>query len=382
MGESREILIAGGGLGGLAAAIALRQKGFQVAVFEKSSELREVGAGLSVWPNATRVLARLGLLEQTLRHSQILKCLRLQTWKGKVLAEVRCVGECETPTICIHRADLLAILSEKIPTECIHLGEKLETFEQNETEVVARFASGKTAQGRALIGADGIHSTVRRLVLGQSRPIYRGYHAWRGVARFLPKTFPLTMAAETWGRGLRFGMAPMGSGQTYWYATANAPEGALGNPSGWKNELREAFGAWASPIPELIEASEPDSILKHDMVDRRAVRRWGRGRVTLLGDAAHLTTPNLGQGACMALEDAAVLADCLGENREDLPAPLRRYESQRYARAAFIIRESRRIGQLGQLENSWAVALRTTFLRMIPGFLNERRHRLYFSYDF
>ncbi len=341
VGKNKRILIAGAGLGGLAAAVALLQEGFEVALFEKSDELREVGAGLSVWPNATRVLKRLGLLEDALRRSQVLKCLRLQTWRGQLLSEVSVVGECDISAICIHRADLLAILKQQVPPECVHLGEQLVGFEQDEEGVVASFSSGRIAEGDALVGADGTHSTVRVFLLGESKPVYRGYQAWRGVAQCLPTTYPPTTAVESWGHGKRFGIESMGRGRTFWYATVNSPQGVHGDPAEWKDEVRELFKGWVRPIPEVIESTEPEAILKHEMEDRPPVRHWGRGRVTLLGDAAHLTTPNLGQGACMALEDALVLAQCLAQDDQETSAKLRPYESLRYARTAFLTRESK-----------------------------------------
>lgn len=374
-----KILIAGGGLGGLTAAVALSRRGFQISLFEKSDELREIGAGLGVWPNATRVLRELGVLEKALGQGATINCIQVRTWRGELISEVRAVAEFDTPAICIHRADLLSILKEQVPSECVHLGEKLESFKEGESGVIAHLSSGRTAEGHVLVGADGIHSRVRALLWGESKPVYRGYQAWRGVVGLELRTHPPATTIEFWGHGKRFGVAPIGHGRIFWYATANAPEGTLGEQAGWKDELRSAFQGWHSPIPELIEATDEAAILKHEMVDRPPLRRWGKGRVTLLGDAAHLTTPNLGQGACLAMEDAAVLARCLAEN-EDAPNMLREYESSRRARAAFIIRESRRAGQLGQLEGRLAVALRAFVLKMSPRILSEMRHRLYYSY--
>jgi 2-polyprenyl-6-methoxyphenol hydroxylase-like FAD-dependent oxidoreductase len=218
-------------------------------------------------------------------------------------------------------------------------------------------------------------------MVGVSRPIYRGYQAWRGVTQFVPTTHPPTTAVESWGHGKRFGFESIGRGGTFWYATVNAPQGTLGDLAGWKDEARVAFGGWVNPIPQLIESTDPGAILKHEIEDRAPVRPCGQGRITLLGDAAHLTTPNLGQGACMALEDALVLARSLAENGRDVADRLRRYESLRHGRTAFLTREARRIGRLGQLQNRWAVALRTFALRLTPSFLGEMRHRQYFSFE-
>jgi 2-polyprenyl-6-methoxyphenol hydroxylase-like FAD-dependent oxidoreductase len=377
---NENIVIVGGGIGGLATAIALRQQGFGIAVCEQAEELREIGAGLSVWPNATRVLKRLGVLQDVLDRSATLERLQLRTWKGKLLSDIKTVADFETPSVCIHRAELLSILAEQIPNECVHLGERLESFEERGEVVIASFSDGLKVEGHALIGADGLNSTVRAQILDPSKPIYRGYWACRGVAPFtLPKHDSHT-AIETWGPGQRFGIEPMSRGRVFWYATANAIEGALGAQPGWKDELREKFRQWPSPIPEVIEATEREAILKHEIVDRRSVRRWGEGCVTLLGDAAHPTTPNLGQGACMAIEDAFVLAQCLTRKGE-MQGRLRKYESVRFKRTKYITRESRRAGRIGQMENALAVALRSVWLKTLPTVLVDMIHRSYYAFE-
>lgn len=375
-----KIIIVGGGIGGLAAALALRQQGCEVAVFEQAQELREIGAGLSVWPNATRVLKKLGLLTEVLNRSEVLERLQLRTWKGQLLSDIRTIADFETPSVCIHRADLLSVLKEQIPDERVHLGEKFENFEERDGNIVAGFSSGQKVEGQALIGADGLNSTVRAQTLGQSKPIYRGYWACRAIANFtLPQGYSHT-ATETWGYGQRFGIEPLRHGRVFWYATANAPEGTLGDQLSWKDELREKFKQWHGPIPELIEATEPEAILKHEILDRQPVRHWGQGRVTLLGDAAHPTTPNLGQGACMAIEDALILSRCLA-GKEEMPVRLRKYESLRFKRTKYITRESRRAGRIGQMENALAVALRSVWLKTLPTFLVNMRHRSYYSFE-
>jgi 2-polyprenyl-6-methoxyphenol hydroxylase-like FAD-dependent oxidoreductase len=379
--HGKKIIIAGGGLGGLAAEVALLERGFQVAVFEKSSELREVGAGLSVWPNATLVLKKLGLLDEALRLGEPILRLLLNNWRGTNLLEVRAVAGCETPAICIHRAELMSVLKSRVPAESVHLGERLVEFEDNGDVATARFSSGRTIEGDALIGADGIQSTVRTLLWGESKPVYSGYQGWRGVAECVPASYPAGTAIELWGRGQRFGVERLSRNRTFWYATANAPEGSFGDRARWKDQLSKLFAGWANPVHELIEATESASILKHEIEDRRPTSRWGRGRITLLGDAAHLTTPNLGQGACMALEDALVVARSLSEGRLDTPYRLRQYESLRHRRTALLTREARRVGRIGQLENGLAVFVRDLALRLTPNVFSELRHRKYFSFS-
>src|SRR5713226_5634608 len=252
-----KILIAGGGLGGLTAANALLQNRFQVEVFEKSHELREIGAGVSLWPNATRVLRKLALLDDVLRRGQVITSIQVRTWRGELISETRVVGQFETPGICIHRTDLLSILSENVPSECMHLSEKLESLREHDKAVVVGLSSGRTAEGDVLVGADGIHSRVRALLWGGTKPVYRGYQAWRGIANLEMKTHPPTTSMEFWGCGKRFGIILIGPDRVFWYATANAPEGKLGEQSTWKHELLGTFQDWCSPIPELLEATEP-----------------------------------------------------------------------------------------------------------------------------
>ena len=170
---------------------------------------------------------------------------------------------------------------------------------------------------------------------------------------------------ESWGRGRRFGLAKLGRGRTYWYATKNAPEGEEDEPVGRKGELLARFGRWHKPIPTVIRATEESRILRNDVCDREPIKRWGKGRVTLLGDAAHPMTPDLGQGACQAIEDAAVLAGCLKEEGET-EAALRFYEALRVDRTAYIARQSRRLARIGQLENPLLCWLRGAVLKAIP----------------
>ncbi len=375
---SLRVLIAGGGLGGLTAAIALRRAGLDVLVFEKAPELREIGSGLSVWPNATRALDRLGLLEPVLAVSHELRLLQLRTSRGRVISRAA-VDRGEHPSVCVHRAELLSVLKERVPGECVRVSHELETFEDNGSRVTAHFTGGVAAEGDALVGADGVRSRARAILLGDREPVYRGYHAWRGVAPCAHPEHDRSAAIEFWGRGRRFGMEPMTQSRTFWYATRNAPAGSLGESSSWKDEVREAFRGWASPVPDVIEATPPEAIVKHPIEDRPVRRRFGSGRVTLLGDAAHLTTPNLGQGACLAVEDAVVLAGCLVA-AGDVPQALRRYESGRYRRARYIVAESRRIGWIGQLEGLLSVAVRDAALRALPQRLNEGAHRRYFAF--
>jgi 2-polyprenyl-6-methoxyphenol hydroxylase-like FAD-dependent oxidoreductase len=364
MTNQRHAIVCGGGIGGLASAIALRRIGWVVSIYEQAPELREVGAGLAIWANAVRALERLGIAAPIRALEPPTPSGGIYTWRGQPLirdssaALAQRVGEI---SVVLHRADLLAILHQNVPQECVRLGQRCARITQNADSVTAHFADGSEARGDLLIGCDGIRSVVRAQLVGDGDPVYAGYTADRAVTPFDPAQ---VMAGEYWGQGARFGVAPLSGGRVYWFATRNAPAGTRETPEAAQARLLTTFRDWCSPIPEIIAATDPAVILHNDIADRPPLASWSAGRVTLLGDAAHPMTPNLGQGACQALEDAVVLADCL-DGTAELGAALSAYEQRRIPRTTRIVEQSRRIGQVGQWQNPLACALRDALTRHV-----------------
>ncbi|HLL82544.1 MAG TPA: FAD-dependent monooxygenase [Longimicrobium sp.] len=375
--ETRPIIIAGGGIGGLSAAIALRRAGFEAQVFERAPELREVGAGISLWPNATRQLRRWGVLAEVVRRGFVFHEGAFRSRDGRVLMRIRFGGQ-DAPCVLIHRAALHSALAGALPPWAVTTGATAEDFTDAGDHVRVHFAGLGEVEGAALVGADGLRSAVRRRLLDDGEPVYRGYPVWRGVAEGdFPEAAELT---ESLGAGLRFGIVPIGEGRVAWWATANEPEGSADGGEGAKAKLLRLFGEWHEPIPRLLEATPADAILKNDSYDRPPVRGWSRGRVTLLGDAAHPTTPNMGQGGCMAIEDGAVLADALVRNPE-IPDALRDFAQRRFRRVARIVRQSLQYGQLAQWERPAAVRLRDALFRLTPDAVTALAMRGTFAFD-
>jgi len=372
MSSQPHAIIIGGGIGGLASGIALRQAGWAVSIYEQASELREVGAGLSLWANAVRALDHLGLAAAVRALQPPMPSGGIYTWQGAPLitdstpALAQRVGEV---SVVVHRADLLAILRQSFGMESVALGQRCVGIEQDADGVTARFADGSSARGELLLGCDGIHSSVRAQLVGDGAPVYAGYTAYRGVTHFDPA---LVQAGEYWGRGARFGIAPLSGGRVYWFATRNAPANTHESPAATQARLLALFRDWYAPIPDIIAATDPTTILHNDIADRPPLARWRVGRATLLGDAAHPMTPNLGQGACQALEDAVVLASCL-DSATDLDAGLRAYEQQRIPRTSRIVQQSRRIGQIGQWQHPLACALRDALTRHVLARAQDRQ---------
>jgi 2-polyprenyl-6-methoxyphenol hydroxylase-like FAD-dependent oxidoreductase len=376
---AKKIGIIGGGIGGIATALALRQAGVDAVVYEKAPRLQEVGAGMMLWPNATRVLRELGLLENVLAQSGPNTNFLVQAKSGKVLMNIA-LGQFDVPAVCIRRADLLAILLAALPSDCVSLGCELDRLEQSSDNVRLHFKGGRVEEHDAVIGADGIRSRVRAELFGTSDPIYRGYTVWRGLARYDGNAVTPGSNSETWGTGKRFGILNTGHGRFTWYATANVPSNHLDAPCGRKRELQQMFAGWHEPISDFLDATDEDKILKHGARDCAPLRRWGYGMVSLLGDAAHPCTPNLGQGGCMALEDALVLAKCV-EREPTLVAALRRYESLRHQRTRHIQQRSLLMGRIGQWQNPLVVTGRRVITRILPARLFERNLRRVYAYD-
>lgn len=376
---SANVGIVGGGIGGIAAAVALYRSGVNVSVYERAGELREVGAGMMLWPNATRVLRELDLLDEEVvaqsgRNTHFL--VRKST--GKILMSIA-LGQFEVPAVCMRRADLLSILLTALPAECLHLGYKFERFEQLNDRVRLHFKDGRTAEHNAVIGADGIRSRVRAQLFGASDPIYRGYTVWRGLARYDGSAITPGFNSESWGKGMRFGILNTGHRRFTWYATANVPTDHLDSTVGRKRELQQLFAGWHEPVADFLDATPESEILNNGARDCAPLKQWGKGLVTLLGDAAHPCTPNLGQGGCMALEDALALAKSV-KRESSLQAALRRYESLRLNRTRHIQQRSLLMGHIGQWENPLFVTGRHMVTRMLPAKIFEHNLRRVYSY--
>ena len=345
------VLIIGGGIGGLATAIGLRQHGHEPIVFEQAPQLREVGAGVSLWPNALRAADHLGVGAAIRQQAMAEGQGGLRSWNGTLLSEMdieqlrAALGDV---TVVVHRAELLALLHQALGHVPVTLSARCLTLSQDARGVVAHFADGTEVEGDLLIGADGLRSKVRESLFGFEPPTYSGYTGWRAIVEF---DHAKLTAGISIGRGAQVGQVPMSHNRVYWFATQNLPEGEAPLPGGDKQGLLEIFRDWHAPIPELIAAIDEEALLRGDIYDRNPIAEWGHGRVTLLGDAAHPMTPNMGQGACQALEDAVILAYTVGSIDNPIQA-LRTYEQRRIERANTMVRQSRVFGRMLQLDNS------------------------------
>ncbi|MCQ8773149.1 FAD-dependent monooxygenase [Streptomyces telluris] len=378
-GIQRRAVVAGAGIGGLTAAVALHRRGWQVTVCERSPEPAAVGAGIVLAPNALRAFDSIGFDVTRAAGSAAPAALGLRRPDGRWLKRAdtgAMTARYGSAPLAVHREALVEALTAGLPEEAIHYGVAVTSVTAaNGTDDPAERPIVRTASGEftadLVIAADGIHSPLRQ----QHYPAhpglrYSGETAWRTV---LPADGPApAAAAETWGRGERFGVVPLADGRVYVYATAVAPEGY--RPADPRAELLRRYGAWHDPIPALLERIDPAAVLQHDLHDLAApLPRYHRGRLVWLGDAAHAMTPNLGQGGCQAIEDAVVLAHLLdGTDVAGIPGALAAYSAARCARTDALRVRSRRAGRIAALAHPLAVAARDLAVRATPARITQR----------
>ncbi|MEU3937219.1 FAD-dependent monooxygenase [Streptomyces sp. NPDC029044] len=360
-------VVVGGGIGGLAAAIGLHRIGWDVTVLERSSLLEDAGAGISLAANGLRALDELGVGGAVRDASRGQYSGGTRTPRGGWLARMdgsaleKAVG---TPIMGLPRSALHRLLREALPAGALVIGSEAATVEQAGSGTVHVGCGTTVLEADLVVAADGIGSTVRdQLFPDHPGPVHSGSTVLRAITEHavdLRTDFELT-----WGRGAEFGHIALLDGKAEWHAVLSLPAGTrFADPL---TELRRRFHTWHDPIPALLDATRPEAVLHHDVNELRTpLPSYVVGRIALLGDAAHAMTPNLGQGACQALEDAVTLAAAL-DAESTVEAALARYDAERRPRSQTVARAARQAGKMGQqLSHPLAVTLRNTAMRLTP----------------
>ena len=374
--DNGPILIVGAGIGGLTLARGLLRRGFDVRVIERVPEFRPLGAGLMVQINGMLALRHLELDRGVRDQGVVVERGSILRHDGTIISQMpflQVAREHGMPMVAIHRQRLHQVLLDAVGSENVRLGASVRAFAENGSSVTLEIDGGERERGAALVGADGLRSAVRRQLRGNNDLRYSGYTTWRGICprRRIPIGNEL---AEFWGRGLRFGFVPVGPEEIYWFAVENAPAGQTDKQDELKPRLRDLFSHFRDPVKPILEATPIEDILRTDVYDRRPVHKWGTGRVTLLGDAAHPMTPDLGQGACQAIEDAVILADRLSK-APSIESGFHDYERVRVERTSRIVNQSRLLGRMAQWENMLACWLRDRLTRSTPDRISLRESR-------
>ncbi|MEU3373886.1 FAD-dependent monooxygenase [Streptomyces sp. NPDC006660] len=360
-------VVVGGGIGGLAAAIGLRRIGWEVRIVERAAVLQDAGAGISLAANGLRALDELGVGKAVRDASRGQYSGGTRTPAGSWLARMdgavleKAVG---TPIMGIPRSTLHRLLREALPVETLLIGSEADSVRQTGPGTVRVGCGDTILEADLVVAADGVGSKVRGLLFPtHPGPVYSGSTVLRAVTE---QTAELRTDFElTWGQGAEFGHLAFRDGRAEWHAVLNLPAGTrFTDPLA---ELRRRFRDWHDPIPALLDATRTAAVLHHDVNEiRTPLPSYAVGRIALLGDAAHAMTPNLGQGACQALEDAVTLAAALA-TEPTVESALARYDAERRPRSQAVARAARQAGRMGQqLSHPLAVTLRNTAMRLTP----------------
>ncbi len=366
-----EYAIIGGGVAGLSMGIGLKSLGKDFLIFEQAEVLLGIGAGFGLAANAMQAFDYLGLRQEVEKIGFYTRDFNILNNKGAVLMapDTESLGaKYNQKNFTVHRADLHQFLLSKSDASQILLGKRLLRFEQKSDGISLFFSDETTFRCKYLLVADGVKSPARQQLLPKSSPRYAGYTCWR--ATIDNSDIQVTRGTETWGAKGRFGLTPLVDNRLYWYACINAPARSEKYKNFGVSDLLDHFKDYHQPIPQIIQRTANEDLIWNDIIDIKPIRQFAFGSVLLLGDAAHATTPNLGQGACQALEDVAVLTDELKKNIAPEQAFLH-FQRRRIDRTHYITNTSWRIGKISQWSNPAMIAIRNTLMRIMPASWSE-----------
>lgn len=371
-----KVLIIGGGIGGLTTAIALQQQNIACEIFDAAPCNKPLGAGIMLGANAMKVYHRLGIADALSGHGVQFQKMNIMTYKGSVLQTIEneiLEKKYGAATYAIHRAALQQQLINAAPVP-VQWGKRFVNAVQNKNSVTAYFEDGSTATGDLLIGADGIRSVVREKHVANARYRYSGQTCWRAtVALTLPEA-ERAVTSEIWGpgNGLRAMYTQVGPQQVYFWMTKCMPAGTARTPEAALQLIRSELRDFPGYMQILLQHLQPDTLIHSDLYDIAPLHQWVNGRIVLLGDAAHATTPNLGQGAGQAIEDAYVLARCLSKE-QDIKLALEKYCNLRMKRVHGLVNMAWNLARATNLSNPLLVALRNGLMKCTPRAITEKQ---------
>ncbi len=376
-----KITIVGAGIGGLTTAIALKLKGFEVEICEAIPKFEKAGSGINLALNAMQVYKKLGLYDAVFRAGSHTNKISITDGKLKPLSVVSLnpyEEKYQVKSVAIHRSKLHQILLEALVGTPIHLGKKLKSLNVSDSEINLQFEDGTILKTNILIGADGIHSKVRKSIFGDAIIRTAKQICWRGIVNInLPEKYQCELN-ELWGRGKRFGFVAIERNQYYWYALASYQENYQEEFKGI--DLANFYSAFHPLVGEIINSTPIENIMTNEMTDLKPIKTWYNKNVCLVGDSAHATTPNLGQGACQAIESALVLSNCLAKFKT-IENAFEAYQNIRIHKAIKIVDTSWRIGKMAHYKNNFSIKLRNIIFKIIPQIMATKQTSYIYKID-
>ncbi|MGG3804251.1 FAD-dependent monooxygenase [Metabacillus fastidiosus] len=367
----QKAIIVGGGIAGLCAGIMLQQKGLEVEIFDKNMEPTVAGAGIIIAPNALEALKPYGIVDEIILQGNPSDGFCILSQRGKLLSKLQIPARFDK-MYSLHRKDLHQILLSQLRSDTVHFAKDFQHIEQNNGEVKVTFRDGSVAEGDFLVAADGIHSSIRKQLLNKNLYRYAGYTCWRGIvsARSIPNV--ITDFSETWAANGRFGLVPLPNNQLYWYALINAEERDPRFAKYTPQDLAKHFIDYHEPAAMIINNTRPEQMIHRDIVDIQPMEQFFIGRTIFIGDAAHAITPNMGQGACQAIEDANILAECIKRNKR-VEQAFKQYNAHRQKRIQDLSKQCWQLGKVAQYEKGAAVVLRNILLKSLPASMMRKQ---------
>lgn len=363
--------IIGAGIGGLSLAIALEQKGISVRLFEQAEQFKPVGAGIILANNAMQVYRKLGLKETIEENGNRISAMNITQENLVPISEVDLAyfeNKHKVKNIAIHRGTLQEILINALKTTEIHLDHRLVSIDTIENNFFLCFENGKRIHSATLIGADGIKSQVRNILLPGKQIRKANQVCWRGVTDFaLPNQYKNELN-EAWGKKDRFGFVQIAENKVYWYALKSF-NGSIQEFT--EKDLAMQYAKYHPLVKDIINSTPIKSINTAEITDLKPSYHWYSKQVCLIGDAAHATTPNLGQGACQAIEDADMLAECL--NKYETNKAFEIFQKLRLPKAHKVVKTSWMLGKIAHLSNPLFIKLRNQTMRMVPSSINRKQ---------
>lgn len=369
--------IIGAGIGGLTTAIALEQKGFKIRIFEQAKQIKEVGAGIILANNAMQVYEKLELQKVIDENGNPISSMNITKSNLKPLSKIDLSyfeQKHNTRSIAIHRGKLQQILIDKLKSIEINLDHKLTTIVKNDNGYDLNFENGNQIQSSTVLGADGLNSIVRRNIFPNNSIRNANQICWRGVTEYeLPFKYRNELN-EAWGKSERFGFVQISENKVYWYALKSFKK----NKNEFSiNDLHQYFSSYNPIIKDIINSTQKEQINTAEISDLKPTNIWFKENVCLIGDSAHATTPNMGQGACQAIEDAFVLSECLC--KYEINKAFSEFQKLRLLKAHQVVKASWLIGKMAHLKNPILIGLRNQMLRLTPSSVNRKQNEQIFQ---